>query len=685
MTTIEETILMNKIDSCINELFSKTFLLAEKENYSLPSPDRMFKESPWYIKELQTFKEQLNEVKNRLNGFPLGMWHKHTNNRNKAGQVLYHVKKNIEPELLTQAWCKFYEILSSLHFVPKSAIQKNNNSFTSVHLCEAPGAFVTSLNHWLKTNTNFNWNWLATTLNPYYEGNSSSSTVIDDRFIINTLNHWYFYEDNTGNLMDLKNLNFFVNQAKINDNILLITADGSINCMDVPAEQEATVSKLQYCEIVAALHLLNKGGSFLIKIFTIFEYTSVCSLYLLACCFNTLYITKPATSKEGNSETYVVCIDFKGPEYIAPYLSTLKKYYETVANTAMFCKEDIPSNFIEKIIKCSQFFKEHQVRAITDNITSFISDEEVDNICDIKVIQELVAKKYLKHCNLQPLPIDCKIMKKNKLYNLIFNLAKVQSNESYDMRCEKANRSPVQRLIEYRNEINEIYSRVLMSEPYEFQFTNQHIALEFCTGKPFCRVFNSKFYNIRILNMQNEIENILDELQLKNYSFPSDEDTVNLLQELHITSNYLTLCLQYTNLNYNSTLIFQIYELLYTLVIHENLVLIGYSLLTRLNISLLYLLNYTFESMELIPHEKVGCLIILKNYKNNPNIFKMWEKIVQINKKLQTEGKTVLSLIPISHLCDWEAYNKIVECNHWIFKTYFNYIINNALDIITVC
>ncbi|XP_014616510.1 PREDICTED: cap-specific mRNA (nucleoside-2'-O-)-methyltransferase 2 [Polistes canadensis] len=685
MMTFEETFLMNKIDPCINELFSKTFLIVEKENYSLPSPDRIFKKCPWYIKELQTCKEQLNEVKNRLNSFHLDKWHKHTNKRNKAAQVLYHVKKNIEAELPTQAWCKFYEILSFFHFVPMNEIQKNNNSFTSVHLCEAPGAFVTSLNHWLKINTDFNWNWLATTLNPYYEGNSSSSTISDDRFIINTLNHWCFCEDNTGNLMDLKNLNFLVNQAKVNDNILLITADGSINCMDVPAEQEATVSKLHYCEIVAALHLLNKGGSFLIKIFTIFEYTSICSLYLLACCFNTLYVTKPATSKEGNSETYVVCIDFKGPEYIAPYLPTLQKYYETVNNTAMFCKEDIPSNFIEKIIKCSQFFKEHQARAITNNIISFTSNKEVDDItCDIKIIQKLVAKIYLNYCNLQPLPFNCKIMKKNKNNNLIFNFVKVQSDESYDMRCEKANKSLMQRLIEYRYEINEIYCGVLMSEPYKFQFTNKHIVLEYCTGKPFYRVFNSKFYNIKILNIQNEIENILDELQLKS-CFPSDEDTVNLLQELNITPSYITLCFQYTDLHYNSTLISKIYELLCTFVIDDNLVLIGYSLLTRLNISLLYLLNYTFESMELIPHKKVGCLIILKNYKNNANIFKMWEKIVKTDKKLRTEGKTILSLIPISHLCDWKAYSKIVECNHWIFKTYLNYIINNAMERINIC
>ena len=41
-----------------------------------------------------------------------------------------------------------------------------------VHLCEAPGTFITSLNHALVLhNSDVIWSWMATTLNPHYEGN----------------------------------------------------------------------------------------------------------------------------------------------------------------------------------------------------------------------------------------------------------------------------------------------------------------------------------------------------------------------------------------------------------------------------------------------------------------------------------------------------------------------------------
>ena len=41
----------------------------------------------------------------------------------------------------------------------------------------------------------------------------------------------------------------------------LVTADGSVNCVDTPADQENVVAALHWCETVAALMILEQGES----------------------------------------------------------------------------------------------------------------------------------------------------------------------------------------------------------------------------------------------------------------------------------------------------------------------------------------------------------------------------------------------------------------------------------------
>ena len=49
-------------------------------------------------------------------------------------------------EMCTQAWCKFHEIVGTFPAIAQISATRELNT---VHLCEAPGAFITSLNHFL--------------------------------------------------------------------------------------------------------------------------------------------------------------------------------------------------------------------------------------------------------------------------------------------------------------------------------------------------------------------------------------------------------------------------------------------------------------------------------------------------------------------------------------------------------
>lgn len=63
-----------------------------------------------------------------------------------GGGVARHMRTQMCAELCTQAWCKFHEVLGTF---PKLTHVGSNRLLHTLHLCEAPGAFIASLNHFL--------------------------------------------------------------------------------------------------------------------------------------------------------------------------------------------------------------------------------------------------------------------------------------------------------------------------------------------------------------------------------------------------------------------------------------------------------------------------------------------------------------------------------------------------------
>jgi hypothetical protein len=52
--------------------------------------------------------------------------------------------------------------------------------------------------------------------------------------------------------------------------VLLVTANESIDCPEDCGEQESVLSYLLYCEAVSAIHILTKRGSLLLKMFRMY-------------------------------------------------------------------------------------------------------------------------------------------------------------------------------------------------------------------------------------------------------------------------------------------------------------------------------------------------------------------------------------------------------------------------------
>ena len=130
--------------------------------------------------------------------------------------------------MCTKAFAKLYEMLSVYDLLPSLGTEQ---AVYTVHLCEAPGAFVCATNHYMQSryahpplrlsargrllshathrsapSGDITMRWMAMTLNPYFEGNTPDMTIDNDAFIAETYPNWYMGEDNSGDIRRRENI-----------------------------------------------------------------------------------------------------------------------------------------------------------------------------------------------------------------------------------------------------------------------------------------------------------------------------------------------------------------------------------------------------------------------------------------------------------------------------------------------
>ncbi|XP_046640425.1 cap-specific mRNA (nucleoside-2'-O-)-methyltransferase 2-like isoform X2 [Daphnia pulicaria] len=459
----------------------------------------------WKIPELESLKYHLNCTKGLLSHMEASTWHDHTNYTNHAADIFHKVKCDINPELLTQAWLKFYECLAQFDLVGE--LPQHSSVFQSVHLCEAPGAFITSLNHFLQLRYPFlELKWSAITLNPYYEGNFRKSMIGDDRFISSTLKHWNFGFDDTGNIMEWCNV-----KAMLKKPHHQVTADGSVDCADNPGEQENYLAPLHWCETISALLILSNGGSFILKMFTLFEHTSVSLLYLLMMSFEELHVFKPCTSKEGNSEVYIIALRYIKTEHVDNLLRIIQlQVYERktdVSLNALFSLDEIPEAFLHDIISCATLFKKHQEHAILRNLTLYnIPFEEKE----LEIIKKKIAYRYMQKYCLQRIPLSKQIVT-TKIQKLTFLDIQLGRIKRHNIMSSFFNLNEVLHLQSELIEINDLLENLKIRKWINVEKEDWQQNIKYIHGKSYDILRNSKFCHEHIFYVFESIANTSSE------------------------------------------------------------------------------------------------------------------------------------------------------------------------------
>jgi len=209
-------------------------------------------------------------------------------NRRAAAKYLHEyelVKVLCKKNVASRAYFKLYEIIYNEPLILKEKV-------SCFFICEAPGGFIECVTD-IRRKKNLKTDYLSIS--------KFDTTIKYDR---------YLEENNLmyGDMTCIKTVEetIFKVLTKFENGVDLITADGGFDIKNYNG-QEIVTSKLILCEIYTALKTQAENGTFVIKFFDMFTHNSIIYYLILCSFYKYVKIIKPKTSRNCNSERYLIC------------------------------------------------------------------------------------------------------------------------------------------------------------------------------------------------------------------------------------------------------------------------------------------------------------------------------------------------------------------------------------------
>ena len=324
-------------------------------------------------------QERLNEHKETISNYK-SKWDMYKKNTNTYEYVYTSNKSlsicNILP--ISRSYFKIHEILHDLNILD----DLQNISITCI--AEAPGGFIENiLYNCEQSNININ-NIYGITLK------HESSPYWNSKILMNDSIELLYGVDDTGDICNIDNLNDFVDKIKKNT-CDLITSDGGIDYSNDYNNQEQDSYRFIYSEILLALSIQKPGGTFILKVFDLFDYKTIQLLYLLYMSYSDIYIHKPHTSRNTNSEKYIVCAKYLKKDNI---IELLKSNYNK--ELCIY----VPISFIKNINIYNYMFVSNQIKVIKDTINNIKNNIKINKPSHYQV------EKSIKWCLKYKLQIN---------------------------------------------------------------------------------------------------------------------------------------------------------------------------------------------------------------------------------------------------------------------------------------
>jgi hypothetical protein len=271
---------------------------------------------------------------------------------------------------ISRSFFKLWEILHDFINELPSSILDNTSNLKTCSVAEGPGGFIEALVKYRRDlgTPCTNDKYFGMTLFPYNK--SVPQWKFSSDFIkLNNITLSYG-KDGSGSLYNMDNIDYLtslIGQGTCD----LVTGDGGFDYSYDFNEQEEATLPLLMCESLAALSVQKKGGSFILKIFDISTPKMFQLLFLLYNAYDSVYITKPFSSRPANSEKYLVCCGYKAVQKYVDLLRSAIALKKTIL--------EVPITFHKEIVYYNTHYTIYQTITIMQTL-DFIDDCEAGQL-----------------------------------------------------------------------------------------------------------------------------------------------------------------------------------------------------------------------------------------------------------------------------------------------------------------
>lgn len=262
---------------------------------------------------------------------------------------------------LSRSFYKMIEICRTLKLLDYYP----TNNFVSFHFAEGPGGFIEAIKY---LRDNLNDKYYGMTLidkdNLSIPGWKKSADFLNDNPNIKL---WYGKTGN-GDILNCENLIECYNQ--FHSKCQFVTGDGGFDFTSNFKNQETVSLKLSFAQCAYAFACQKKGGDFILKLFDTYTQASIDLLYILSSVYEKILIFKPYTSRQANSEKYIICKNFKfnDTKEIVYKMHFILKSYREDKYPYRFLNCSIPYRFICSIQEINAILGQSQLENITSTI-----------------------------------------------------------------------------------------------------------------------------------------------------------------------------------------------------------------------------------------------------------------------------------------------------------------------------